>query len=117
MNYSKIVPFTNAIPVVNFKAAAGDFSGFQNIEEFEWAIHPEPYTPRPGYFICQVTGESMNKKIPNGSWCLFKTDSGGTREGKTVLVQHVKIQDNEFGGKYTVKRSQYQRANRRWMEP
>ena len=45
----------------------------------------------------------MNKKIQNGSYCLFKQDSGGTREGKIVLVEHYNIQDSNFGAGYTVK--------------
>jgi len=51
----------------------------------------------------QVVGESMNRKIPNGSWCLFKTDPGGMRQGKTVLVQARDIQDPETGGSFTIK--------------
>jgi hypothetical protein len=45
----------------------------------------------------------MNKIIPDGSMCLFKKDSGGTREGKVVLVEHRNIQDSDFGSGYTVK--------------
>lgn len=103
LDIEQVIPFKNAIPIVNFKAAAGRFSGFSNIEEFQWAILPEPYVAKKGFFICQVMGESMNKKIRNGSWCLFKKDPGGTREGKTVLVHHHKIQDADFGKSYTIK--------------
>ena len=46
----------------------------------------------------------MNKRIPNGSWCLFKADPKGSREGKIVLVQHRDIQDQDNGGHFTVKR-------------
>lgn len=45
----------------------------------------------------------MNKKNTNGSYCLFKKDLGGTREGKIVLVEHYSIQDSDFGSRYTVK--------------
>lgn len=45
----------------------------------------------------------MNKKIPNGSYCLFRQDEGGSRNGKIVLVQSTFIQDSEFGSGYTVK--------------
>ena len=45
----------------------------------------------------------MNKIIPNNSWCLFKKDSGGSRNGKIVLVHHGNIQDSDFGKGYTVK--------------
>ena len=45
----------------------------------------------------------MNKRIPNGSYCLFKQDEGGTRNGKIVLVESTSIHDAEFGSGYTVK--------------
>jgi len=45
----------------------------------------------------------MNKKIPNGSYCLFRQDEGGSREGKIVLVESTHINDLNFGSGYTVK--------------
>ena len=54
-------------------------------------------------FVTRVVGESMNKRIINGSWCLFKSDQGGSRNGKIVLVQSSHIQDVETGSSYTVK--------------
>jgi hypothetical protein len=46
----------------------------------------------------------MNKVIPNGSWCVFEKYTGGSRDGKIVLVQHQDIQESDFGAGYTVKR-------------
>ena len=46
----------------------------------------------------------MNRRIPNGSWCLFRLNPGGSRQGKIVLVQHRDIADADTGGHYTVKR-------------
>jgi SOS-response transcriptional repressor LexA len=63
-----------------------------------------------GQFIVRVTGESMNQRIPSGSWCLFRRAPEGTREGSIVLVQHREIQD-PVGGALTVKR--YQSEKRR----
>lgn len=45
----------------------------------------------------------MNRRIPNGSWCLFRANPAGTREGKVVVVQHRSIADPDTGGQYTVK--------------
>lgn len=100
---TKLKPFQNAIPLFHLKAAAGAFSESQNYEDSDWIELPEPYTIKEGYFVCQVQGESMNKRIPDGSWCLFKQDSGGSREGKIVLVEHYNIQDQDGHGKYTLK--------------
>ncbi len=58
---------------------------------------------REGYFVTRVVGESMNRRIPNGSWCLFKSNPVGSRQGKVVIVQHRNIQDPDNGGQFTIK--------------
>ena len=35
--------------------------------------------PWEDLFVAQVTGESMNRRIPNGAWCLFRLHPAGTR--------------------------------------
>lgn len=101
-------PWGNAVPVVPLQAAAGAFSDLQEVqkrpEELDWVEPPSFVTPSPGMFIAQVVGESMNRRIPNRAWCLFQMPSGGTREGKTVLVQHRDISDPDTGASFTVKR-------------
>lgn len=99
----KVIPFVNSVPLYNIKVAAGSFSDVQSVEDFEWIELPKPYKASDDYFVCRVTGNSMNKIIPDNSLCLFKKDPGGSREGKVVLVEHTKIQDKDFGSGYTVK--------------
>ena len=96
-------PYVNAVPVYDLKAAAGEFSGLQNVEHFDWVELPPSYKPSKDLFVCKVIGESMNKIIPNGSLCLFRRDNGGSRNGKIVLVECTNIQDPDFGSAYTVK--------------
>lgn len=103
---SDVKPYVNAVPVINIYAAAGDFSELQitdNIENFKWVELPMHISAHEDYFVCQVIGDSMNKKIKNGAWCLFKKYKGGSRNEKIVLVQHYEIQDSDFGAGYTVK--------------
>jgi predicted component of type VI protein secretion system len=45
----------------------------------------------------------MNKRIPNNSFCLFRIDEGGSRNGKIVLVELYNKQDSESGSRFTVK--------------
>lgn len=99
----QVRPFEDAVPVIPLKLAAGRFT-FQWLDENfdEWA-KPENVRVRPGMFIAQVVGESMNKRIPNGAWCVFRTDPAGSRQGKVVLARHRDIADPETGGSYTVK--------------
>lgn len=65
-----------------------DQTEFENIE---WVELPINISAREDYFVCKIIGESMNKKIENSYWYLFKKDPGGSREGEIVLVEHYNI--------------------------
>jgi hypothetical protein len=101
-DHSRGVP---ALPVVDLRFAAGRFSDFQSLEQAaeEWVAPPDWIRPQQGMFVARVIGESMNRRIPNGAWCLFRAAPEGTREGKVVVVQHRDIADPETGGRFTVK--------------
>jgi hypothetical protein len=104
--FTDVKPYVNAVPIFDIYAAAGGFSGLQiqaEYEDYEWIELPINISARKDYFVCQVIGESMNKKIENGAWCLFRKDPGGSREGKIVLVEHYNIQDSDFGSGLTIK--------------
>lgn len=94
-----------AAPVIDLRFAAGAFSNVQALEDGadDWVALPDWVRPQPGLFVAQVVGESMNRRIPNGSWCLFRANPAGTRQGKVAVVQHRGIADPESGGRYTVK--------------
>jgi hypothetical protein len=98
-----VKPYVNALPLVDIQVAAGNFSELQLHSDCDWVEPPFNIAAKPGYFICKVVGESMNKVIPNGSYCLFREDDGGSRNGKIVLVESTSIRDAEFGSGYTVK--------------
>jgi DUF2075 family protein/SOS-response transcriptional repressor LexA/DNA replication protein DnaC len=99
----EVKPYVNSVPLVDISAAAGNFSELQSHTELTWIEPPFNISAKKGYFVCKVVGESMNKRIPNGSYCLFKQDEGGSRNGKIVLVESTSINDSEFGSGYTVK--------------
>lgn len=115
LDAKEVKPYQNSVPIYNLAIAAGQFSGTQEvnevpedgdigaIEQYDWVELPEAFRPQAGLFVAQVVGESMNRRIPNGSWCLFKLAPGGTRQGKVVLVQHRDIDDVDTGGHYTIK--------------
>jgi uncharacterized protein len=96
-------PFENCVPLYDLKIAAGQFSNEQQFSDIDWVELPDVFSPRKGLFVVQVDGESMNRRIPNGSWCLFKEIPAGSRQGKVVLVSHREISDSDTGGHYTVK--------------
>ncbi|MDO9066977.1 MAG: DUF2075 domain-containing protein [Deltaproteobacteria bacterium] len=99
----EVKPFENCVPLYDLKIAAGQFSDEQQYSDIDWVALPDVIRPRLDLFVIQVVGESMNRRIPNGSWCLFKKIPAGSRQGKVVLVRHREISDTETGGHYTVK--------------
>jgi uncharacterized protein len=98
-----VKPHVNAVPLLDITPAAGNFSDTQLHTATTWIELPKNIAVKKGYFVCRVEGESMNKKIPNGAYCLFEEYTGGSREGQIVLVQSTSIQDADFGSGYTVK--------------
>ncbi len=110
---NEVVPYENAVPVFDLKVAAGYFAESESSapQDVEWAELPDAFRIQQGLFIAQVVGESMNKRIPSGSWCLFRANPVGSRNGKIVLVQNRGIADPEHGGSYTLKRYRSEKAD------
>ena len=98
--------YVNCVPLFPLKAAAGAFGDSQQVEDgsFEWVAVDSGRRLRPGMFVAQVIGRSMEPTIPDGSYCLFRAPVEGSRQGKTVLVQLRDATDPETGQRYTVKR-------------
>jgi len=96
-------PYVNCIPLYSLAAAAGSFGEAQAPEAEAWVAPNARVSPAPGLFVAQVVGESMNQRIPNGAFCVFRAPVEGSRTGRVLLVQHRAISDPETGGSYTVK--------------
>jgi predicted metalloenzyme YecM len=64
---------------------------------------PENTNKNSDYFACKIVGESINRVIPNGSICLFKLYTGGSSNGKIVLVENINIQDHDFNSAFKIK--------------
>lgn len=97
------VPFERHVPVYDLSIAAGEFSEMQIADTEHWVELPDHVRISPDLFVSRVVGESMNRRIPNGAWCLFRANPGGTRQGKIVVVQHRAIEDPDHGGSFTIK--------------
>ena len=102
-----------SVPLVPLKVAAGAFSDPQHVEDdnWEWVAIDTKHRLRPGMFVAQVVGKSMEPAITDGSYCLFAAPVAGTRQGKTVLVQLRDATDPETGERYTVKRYVSEKTN------
>ena len=108
-NVVELKPYVNAVPLFDLQAAAGDFGALSDVTDLDptqhpdWVAVPDGVRVREDMFACRVIGESMNRVIPNGALCLFRTDPGGSRNGKTVLVESMDSIDADSGSRYTVK--------------
>ena len=104
--------YLTCVPLVPLKAAAGAFSDPQRIDddEFAWVAVATTRRLRRGMFVAQVVGKSMEPTISDGAHCLFAAPVGGSRQGKTVLVQMRDAADPESGERYTVKRYESEKA-------
>ena len=95
--------FTRLVPVYSLEAAAGLWGPENAPEEIGWA-EPAGVSIKPGMLIARVRGQSMEPKIKDGSWNLFRPCPHGSREGRIVLVQFNSRCDLENGGRFTVKK-------------
>jgi SOS-response transcriptional repressor LexA len=95
--------FTRLVPVYSLEAAAGLWGPESSPEEIGWA-EVAGTAIKPGMFIARVRGHSMEPKIKDGSWNLFRSCPAGSREGRIVLVQFNSMGDPENGGRFTVKK-------------
>ena len=95
--------FTRLVPIYSLEAAAGLWGPETTSEEIGWA-EAAGTSIKPGMFIARVRGHSMEPKIKDGSWNLFRPCPHGSREGRIVLVQFNSMGDPENGGRFTVKK-------------
>ena len=90
------------IPLYDIYAAAGSFSEMQTSKEFSLIDVPEKFSDER-YFAIKVVGESMNRRIPNGSICIFKQPVVGSRNGKILLIENYSKNDQDLNSHFTVK--------------
>ena len=105
---SRARPFQVHAPVYDLPAAAGAFGQDRTVgtehDEIGWMAVPGRVRLTRDHFVAKVEGHSMEPDIPHGSYCLFRADRGGTREGKVVLVWHRGCTDPALGGEFSVKK-------------
>jgi len=102
--------FTQALPVHDLAIAAGEFGTSQAPEPVGWARVNVTRPLDKTMFIARVVGGSMDPKIPDGSWALFRAFEAGSAppatalDDRRVVVQLRDATDPDTGGRYTVKR-------------
>jgi ATP-dependent helicase YprA (DUF1998 family)/SOS-response transcriptional repressor LexA len=95
--------YATCVPLMTLKAAAGTFGAAVAVEEVHWVRPVTRQQLRPGMFVAQVVGKSMEPRIPDGAYCLFTAPLLGHPNAKIALVQ-LRSVDVETGGAYAVKK-------------
>ena len=107
-NIEKDIPghleYTEYLPVYSLKAAATQFGKEEYVEDLGWMKVNIKRKLNKDMFVAQVLGKSMEPTISDGSYCIFISDRGGSRNGKVVLVESRRLTDPETSLKFTVKR-------------
>jgi type III restriction enzyme len=96
--------FKSLLPVYSLKAAAGYFGKGESVQVEGWIEADGVGRLDEQMFIARAVGRSMEPKIYDGDYCIFRAKPEGSRQGKIVLVQYRGPADPETGGSYTVKR-------------
>jgi type I restriction enzyme R subunit len=99
------------LPVYDLKAIATSFVEQRAPSVKGWKPLRGVFKLNKDMFIAQVVGKSMEPTINDGSWCLFRPDQGGSRNGKIVLVESRRITDPENQASYTIKRYHSEKEN------
>lgn len=104
--------FSRYLPLYSIKAACGpheyNFSeegldndlGWIDASEFRCRLNKN-------MFVVQAVGHSMEPKINDGDYCVFERyapDSAGSREGKIVLAKDITEFDDDYSGRFTIKK-------------
>ena len=97
--------YIDFLPVYTLEAACGKFGEGREGKISCWVdVSNVKIKLTEKMFVSQVRGASMEPRIKDGDYCLFRADVVGSRNNKIVLVQHHSINDLDNGGRYTVKK-------------
>ncbi|MBI4352437.1 MAG: S24 family peptidase [Candidatus Omnitrophica bacterium] len=102
--------FAEYLPVYSLQAVATNFGKEEPVEIIGWK-RVENKRLNKDMFIAKVIGKSMEPTIPDGSFCLFRFERGGSRSGLVVLVESRRVSDPETQHRFTVKRYRSEKEN------
>ncbi|KJJ85520.1 restriction endonuclease subunit R [Candidatus Omnitrophus magneticus] len=95
--------YVDYLPVYSLQAVATNFGDEQHVQSLGWKKVASRKLNKD-MFIAKVVGKSMEPTITDGSYCIFRYERGGSRNGLVVLVESRLVSDPETNQKFTVKR-------------
>lgn len=99
---SRIQKYVTHLPRYSVRAAATRFGELMEAEEEEWVRVRARQRLTDGMFVAQVVGQSMEPRIPDGSYCIFRAPVVGSRNGRLLLIEQ--LGEDDVAARYTVKR-------------
>ncbi|MDQ2775118.1 MAG: S24 family peptidase [Acidobacteriota bacterium] len=97
-----VLRFRTHLPRYSLAVAAGPFlTNPEDIQTDDWIETPPDLRLDEGMFVAHIQGHSMEPRIPDGSFCVFRRNVVGSRNGRLVLVRNSELADDN---QYTVKR-------------
>jgi type I restriction enzyme R subunit len=96
--------YVTALPVYSLEAVATTFGKEEYVERSGWMKTNISKKLNKDMFITRVVGKSMEPTISDGSYCVFRFEKGGSRNGLVVLVESRLVADPETNQKFTIKR-------------
>jgi type III restriction enzyme len=96
--------FKSLLPLYSLNAAAGYFGNGEAVEPEGWVEADGTGNLDERMFVTKVVGRSMEPRIYDGEYCVFRANPVGSRQGKIVLAQYRGPADPDNGGSFTVKR-------------
>lgn len=97
------VKYIDFLPVYSIKAACGYFGEGEDVSELGWIQVEGVGKLNRNMFVVQASGHSMEPRINDGAFCVFRANPAGSRQGKIVLVQHHNFYDSDYAGSYSIK--------------
>jgi hypothetical protein len=86
--------FVRYLPV--YKVAAGPLIAAGDAEPDGW-IEVDARNLSVDHFVCRIVGESMEPRLPNGSFALFRRGVLGFADGRILIVARKQLGDPDTG--------------------
>lgn len=101
--------FKTLLPVYSIEAAAGYFGDGKSVDLLGWVRADGFGRLSEDMFVARAIGNSMEPRIHDGDYVVFRAQPAGSRQGKIVLARGP-VEDPEIGGPFTVKRYSSEKA-------
>lgn len=95
--------YKTLLPLYSLEAAAGRFGEGRAVDQEGWVEAEGVGRLNEDMFVARAVGRSMEPRIHDGDYLVFRARPAGSRQGKIVLARGP-IVDPELDGPYTVKR-------------